>query len=46
MGHWCHPEIEEATVGVVMDYTDEHWDERLKIESADGESYIATFFTA
>lgn len=46
MGYWYHPEIEEDTIGVIMDYTDEHWDEKLKIEFANGESYIATFFAA
>lgn len=46
MGYWYHPEIEEHTIGAVMDYTDKHRDEILKIEFADGESYIATFFAA
>lgn len=46
MSYWYHPEIEEQTVGVVMTYASGHCDEKLKIEFADGESYVATFFTA
>ena len=46
MGYWYHPEIEEETIGTLMDYEEENPDARWKIEFSNGETYICDYFTS
>ena len=46
MGYWYHPEIEEQTIGTLMDYEEENPDARWKIEFSNGETYICDYFTS
>lgn len=43
--NWFHPE-EEAQVGSVLQYEDDHAETKYLIEFADGESYVCEYFTS
>lgn len=45
MSYWYHPELEEPTIGVVMDYNRKNAEARWKIEFPEGEAYICDYLT-
>lgn len=45
MGYWYHPEIEEQTIGLVMNYHHNHQDASFRLEFDDGETYVCDYLT-
>lgn len=46
MSYWYHPELEEPTVGLVMDYNTRNPEARWKIEFPEGDVYICDYLTS